>query len=513
MFPDKLQAMGLVAKITWFGILMTTAAFAGHPRTDDLLLDLDPGLRKKILDGIGDDDTGLCHLRVLEKDFKVKFKPGPPRSDSKNVPIDNQCARDAPAPVIRIASAADLTTEDFRTDWLWSYYGWCAYKKQFQTGLERAAAKLKKNPNYTFITQTCVRNGQGGTVASPLWKQEGRCLAAAGNSSTALECFYNDKCSFDCGGGALNLQMLGTYELYAGADGIMSPAERKLFDEAYPEIATGKYAWPRTDGLEYRMMDFNSVKDKNTGRRKRLETKGVDLNTESVLGENALVGLRLVVDTKTAYKSMQFEKDPDYKLKESAQLTSNSIVVSTSAAAIQDILAAPVEGARSSDKIIGRFEEDMKTITDLYVGKDDRAKARGEFLSYNENATDNPSTWETFDQLSRISNRKAIVDGTYLLKRHPKLTDAQWKYDQAAYAKIQSILQQPLYRDTKIYIHPRGIVTLSDAILAKKTNHPEAVLTVWTGETHDDAAGDTDEDLRFQKFLNYRVQTCLESAK
>lgn len=466
-------------------ILFTAAASAAPPGTDDLLNGLPPEVKAQALSGLSAE--GICELRVLEKEMRIAFKPGPPSSDPAHLEANGQCAKDGPTPVVRVSSAKDLKSRERRTEWLRSYYGICEYKKQLKKGLERAAQKLVANPDYGLLSDSELSQGAFCSIASNEWVPSttagSRCLMANGNSSTALECFYKDECRFECGGGAKNFQMLGAYEVFAGADGIMSDAERRRFDHHYQKITTGKFRWPATDGLDYEKDDFDGV---------QLPKKTISLSNEAALGEYALTGYRVVVDTKTSYRKSYLKQNGAFA-GNSVELSSNSVVVSTSPSAVKNFVATSVEGNPSSTEIVGQFEKEMKNLTTQYL--------KLSYMGANEGDPEASNDWRSFDQLRVEKNRAAILAGTYQLVRHPSVSQAEFSQDLAAYAEIQKILQKPLYRDTKIYIHPHGIVSLAWAVVDKKGFHPEAQFSLWSAETT--------EDNQFEHFLASRVEACL----
>lgn len=466
-------------------LLSTITALAAPPSTDDLLNGLSPTMKAQILSGMNAE--GICELRVLEKEMRISFKPGPPSSDPAHLEANGQCAKDGPPPLVRITNASDLKSRERRTDWLRSYYGICEYKKQLKKGLERAAVKLKANPDYGLMSDDELSQGALCSIASKEWLPSNtpgsRCLMANGNASTALECFYKDECRFECGGGAKNFQMLGAYEVFAGEDGIMNTSERRRFDRHYRKVTTGKFQWPSTDGLDYEKDDFDGI---------QLPKKTINLSNEAVLGEYALTGYRVVVDTKTNYRQAYIKNTGAFG-GNSSELSSNSIVVSTSPAAVKSFTGISVEGNPSSTAVTGQFEKDMKALTTHYL--------KLSYMGADEGDPEVASNWRSFDQLRVEKNREAILAGTYKLIRHPSVSQTEFNQDLAAYAEIQKILQKPIYRDTKLYIHPHGIVSLAWAVVDKKGFHPEAQFSLWSAETT--------EDNQFEHFLTSRIEACL----
>lgn len=472
------------------GVLLLTlmASVTAYARTDDILNDLAPSLKAQILSGASAET--ICEIRVLEKEMKVSFKPGPPSSDAGRLDPNMKCSASAPPPVVKITTASDLNTKAKRYDWLWSIYGFCEYKKQLKAGLERAAAKLKENPGYGLMSnddlatgKQCVLSPQALTYWGPSQTSGSRCLVTNGNSSTALECFYKEECRFECGGGAKNFQMLGAYELFAGANG-MDAAERRRFDHHYPNLATGKNRWPQKDGLENEKDSYDGI---------QIPKKPIGLSLQATFGEYALTGYRVVVDTKKSYRTAYMNTNGAHG-GNSIELSSNAVVVSTSQNAVNDFVKSNVDGNVSQDQITGTFEADMKTLTDELL--------KLSYMGEGEGDPNDPQNWQSYDQVRQTANREAILNGKFRLANPGnKIPADEFARDQASYAKLQSILSKPIYRDTKIYIHPHGIVSLGWAILDKKSYHPEAQLSLWGAETA--------EDNQYSHFVTSRIEACL----
>lgn len=464
--------------LTLMAGLFSMSTWAGPSGTGDLLNALSPEMKAEILEGADAED--VCELRILEKEFRISFQPGPPSSDPAKLKPNNQCGKNAPTPVVKISKVSDLKDRNRRWEWLRSYYGSCEYKKQLAAGLKRAANKLRNNPKYTFIKNETIDAGESCTIDSQAWKPsdtpDSFCMMADGNASTALEALYVGKSSFDCGGGVKNIQLFGAYEVFAGSDGVMDDDERRRFDRSYTKIVTGKNNYPEAGGLDADETGKYLGEDDDFDGHQIMK-KSVDIMSEASLGEFGLTGNRVFIRAEPGYKESYLE-EKGLTEKGSTQLASNSVVISTS----------------SADTVLddAQIETDMKELTEQYKK-----------LTFNTNADHAaPGSLNAFDQLAVKTNREAILAGTYRLKRTGKaLTDAQWKQDQAAYAKIQEIIQKPFYRDTKIYIHPRGVVTLANAIIVKKGMHPTAQFEIM--------AADSAEDHQFETFLASRIDACL----
>lgn len=465
--------------------MVSVAALAG---TDDILNDLAPSLKAQILSGATAE--AICEIRVLEKEMKVSFKPGPPSSKHDQVDMNMKCSASAPAPAVKITAATDLNSQAKRYDWLWSIYGFCEYKKQLKAGLERAAKKLDENPDYGLLSSDelaagaqCALSPSALNLWGPSQTSGSRCLMTNGSSSTALECFYKEECRFECGGGAKNFQMLGAYELFAGADG-MNAEERRRFDRHYPNLATGKNRWPLRDGLE-------SEKDAYDGIQ--IPKKRIGLSLQAQYGEYALTGYRVVVDTKKSYRNSYMNTNGAHG-GNSIELSSNAIVVSTSQDAVKDFVKGTVDGNVSQDQVTGAFETDMKVLTDELL--------KLSYMGDGEGDPNDPQNWQAYDQIRQVSKRDAILNGTFrLVNPGNKIPADEFARDQASYAKLQKILAKPIYRDTKIYIHPHGVVSLAWAIIDKKSFHPEAQLSLWGAETA--------EDNQYSHFVTSRIEACL----
>jgi hypothetical protein len=464
------------------GILMSLLinppmSAGASPTSRDLLSSLPPPLRSQVLEGASARD--LCELQVLEKDFHLRFKPGTTANAPSQLSDLGPCGEGSKTYEVRITNANDLKSSDKRGAWLRSSAGYCEYKKRLKDSLERAAKKLAANPNYGFLKGNepsqgifCALSPSAWTIWKPI--KNSYCIAASGNSSTALECFYSEACRFECGGGSINLQMLGAYELFAGEDGKMDDQERTLFDRHYPDLSTGPFAWPYSGGIEETSNPFEGAKAKK---------KRVTLAPQAKLGAYALTGLRIAVDTKDSYK-----RSYGNHAKDSAELSSNAIIISTSSEAAKAFESAGIEGNPATDEIVGAFERDAKLLREHLLALS--------FMRDNDGDAKDPKNWKAYEQVISRENSKAILDGTYQLRNASP-------QDQERFSKIQKILAQPIYRDTQIYIHPHGIMSLGAAVLDKKSFHYNAQLSFLSLPSS--------EDTHFERFLQSRVDRCLET--
>lgn len=451
---------------------------AASPKTDDLLRGLSPAMRVKVLAGA--DARELCQYQVLEKEFGLRFQSGTPTTDPNA--LDPSACSDANQPSdIKIEKPEDLKNSQKRNLWFFGSAAYCTYKRELKSALERAARKLKENEGYAFVEREDVLNGALCALSKKtldLWKplKDSYCVAVAGNTSTALECFYNEPCRMDCGAGAVNLQMLGAYELFAGENG-MDAAERKRFENYYPNLALGPFSSPGPGGIEETLNPFESAKALK---------KPVKLANQAALGPYALTGLRIAVVTKDSYQRNFSKTD----LTGQAELNSNAILLSTSPEGAREFTRRRFEGAPGSDETSGVFEADTAALT--------RALVALSFMKSTDGDPQNPENWRAYEQIIAKVNYEKIVKGTYLLRSiNPS--------DQAAYQVIQSILAKPIYRDTQIYIHPHGVSSLGAAILDKKIYHFDAPFSFVTFPSA--------EDDHLTKFVNSRIDRCLESVR
>ncbi|MBC7385957.1 MAG: hypothetical protein H7301_07330 [Cryobacterium sp.] len=471
----------LTAAVTLFSL----SALAAKPRSDDLLLGLPPAMRSQILAGASDDE--ICHYRILEKEMKIKFRSGAPATNPRQPGSAYPCSSDTPPLVANIASAEDLKNESKRVDWLWSTPAYCEYKKQLAKALERAALKLKRNPKYGFLTEDDVKKNRLCSVSGPgfqkLWSglKGSYCVASNGDSAAAMQCFYGEECRLECGGGAVNLLNLGAYELFAGADGIMDEKEAARFNREYPNLAVGPFTSDPNYGIQGTQSPF-------FGSNAKL--KATDVRKNSRFGEYGMTGFRIGLSTNQDY---QRQSQQDLAAGRTSQalvteLNSNAIVISTSKEGAQEFasLASP-GGATSADQDFTQLKNDSDEIT--------KNMAWLTYLKPGE-SYDSESEWLPYDQITATKNSDAIIAGTYRLRN---ATDQ----DQKAYARIQAILSKPMYRDTKIYIHPHGELSLAKAILDKKKYHYDfrASMTLLSLPTS--------EASNYGSFLESRVDACL----
>lgn len=441
----------------------------------DLLRGLPPAIRAEVLSGA--DANTLCQYQVLEKEFGLRFESGTPTTDA-NAPDSSACT-DGKTSSARIAKAEDLKNIQKRSGWLFGSAAYCTYKKQLKSALERAARKLKENENYAFVQRDDVLGGALCAFSKntlKLWQpiKNSYCIAVSGNTSTALECFYNEPCRLDCGAGAVNLQMLGAYELFAGADG-MDVAERKRFDRYYESLALGPFNAPDPGGIEETANPFESSK---------VIKKPLKIANQAALGPLALTGLRIAIVTKDSYQS-QFSKSD---LTGQAELNSNAILLSTSAEGAREFTRRQFEGEPGSRETTGVFETDSAALT--------RALVSLSFMKGTDGDPLNENNWRAYEQVVAKINYEKIVNGSYVLRSGNAA-------DQAAYQVIRTILAKPLYRDTQIYIHPHGVSSLGAAMLDKNIYHHDAPFSFVTFPSA--------EDEHFERFVNSRIDRCLES--
>ncbi len=489
------KAVVIVSTFVLIGPILS--AFAA-PSTEGLLTGLPPEMRKKILAGA--DAAGICELHVLEKEMGIRFAAGSPPSGPTTLGGDKPCGEIASGAVANISSAADLLDEKKRFAWFAALPAYCQFKRKYTEGLKAASVKLQGNLLFNLTNNQDRIEGRHcyfDSIASLSWEVgQAMCFSSKGSSATALECFYTQECRMGCGPGAMSLQFLAAYEIFKGADGILDEREQALFDFYYPKIEIGEFHGDDSStGIEATDSPFEGVK---APRR-----KSIDLSHQAAKGAHALTGLRVVMDTKNSYKTNHRSYETDFD--KWINLSENSIVLSTSAKGADQIASQSIEGTPLTDSVVGQFEKDMAiaqkalklmdylgTNEGVLIPKVDPRLPKAEQERIRAEAR---KKWKAYDQFVSKEYRDAVLAGTHAFYNVSE-------EDRGHINRALAILQKPMYRDTKVFVHPLGELSLSALALRMfKAHEVEAPLTLWSPKTG--------EDEHYEIYVASRVATCM----
>ncbi len=490
----------LRTSVLLFCALVSAGAFAAPPNTDDLLVDLPAGMRAAILNGA--DAQRICKIRVLEKELGLKFQAGSPTSEPAEVGEEKPCDSDRPTGVVSIASAdelihdegADPSVDDqWRSKWFSTPPALCRFKSIYSAAVTRAAEKLEENEEFTLVDESDRSSGRcfafGGEAAN-LWQVGLGGSMCAGipegvSPSAAARSLYTSPARMGCAPGALTLQMLGMYEVFAGSDGVMSPSEAERFDRYYADFITGEFRGIGSTGSIEGSRSPYEGRDLHAGKNYKV----VQLGSEATRGKNSIVGYRIVVDTKKSYKDRKRPSTTSFA--KWANFTENAVILSSSSEGAADMasLSTTLEGSTLTDEQVGQFESDMKDLR--------TAMLKLNYLSEEEGPISDESLWQPWDQFISPKNQKAIAAGTY---EYYNATED----DLRNLKTVMGILNKPRYRDTKVYVHPIGQLTLAQVAVQIIKHHRDAKITLYTPYAS--------QHRHYANFVDSRMDACLAKA-